>query len=56
VTQIKEPLVTRKTAIVVGVASEIGKAIAHTMAQRTANTILIDNDLSKIENLCNEIR
>jgi NAD(P)-dependent dehydrogenase (short-subunit alcohol dehydrogenase family) len=46
---------TGKTAIVTGAGSGIGRAIAHAMAKRNANTILIDKDLSSIEKVCEEM-
>ncbi len=46
---------TGKTAIVTGAGSGIGRAIAHAVARRNANTVLIDKDLSSIERVCGKI-
>lgn len=45
-----------KTAIVTGAGSGIGRAIAHAMAKRSANVVLIDINLESIEKVYNEIR
>ena len=47
---------TGKTAIVTGAGSGIGKAIAHAMAKRNANTILVDIDLESGEKVSKEIK
>ena len=44
-----------KTAIVTGAGSGIGRAIAHAVARRNANAVLVDKDLSSIERVCGEV-
>jgi NAD(P)-dependent dehydrogenase (short-subunit alcohol dehydrogenase family) len=46
---------TGKTAIVTGAGSGIGRAIAHAMAKRNANTILVDINLESGEKVSKEI-
>ena len=47
---------TDRTAIVTGAGSGIGKAIAHAMAKRNANVILVDIDLESGEKVFTEIK
>jgi len=46
---------TGRTAIVTGAGSGIGRAIAHAMAKRNANTALVDVNLESIEKVSKEM-